>query len=327
VVLVGASAWLGKLWLERILERERHERQQELERLRTDQQLAVSSQLERLRAELSLQQATVAVSMAAASAAAGLGHKERLKAVDQMWRASRCQRNAAVSAITYWDLIYSFEKGQALTAKGKAHYRDLLKVEDLAERCKSQDDETEALRPFLGEELWSLYYGYRMLVGRASIPLAIALSKNEDPADFFADKDIQRLLQRILTPAEQQEYSASRSDRLQWLLSRFEAKIMAAAEQVLASARARLLCLEPTWKKIRKLRHKLFAHRDRYLDYEAVLAEVSITYNEFQDLIDQFFELLNEVLYYRQRTTWPRDKATVRDTHKMLQALRSPQRL
>lgn len=240
VVLVGLIAWLGKLWLERTLERERHSREREFEKLKSDQQLAVSSQLERLRADLSQQQATIGASMGAASAAAGLGYKERLKAVESMWRATRCQRNSAVSAITYWDLIYSFKKGQALTAKGKAHFRELLNVKDLSERCKSQDEEAEALRPFLGEELWSLYYGYRMLIGRASVPLAIALSNNEEPEDFFADKDIHRLLQRILTPEEQQEYAVVESERLQWLLSRFESKIMAAAERFISGRQAAL---------------------------------------------------------------------------------------
>lgn len=93
---------------------------------------------------------------------------------------------------------------------------------------------------------------------------------------------------------------------------------------VLASARAKLGSLEPTWKKVRQLRHKQFAHRDRHLEYEALLAAVDITPDEFRGLIDQFFDLLNEVLYYRQRTTWPRESSTdtERDTRLMLEALK-----
>jgi hypothetical protein len=92
--------------------------------------------------------------------------------------------------------------------------------------------------------------------------------------------------------------------------------------KVIMSAREKLVALEPTWQKVRKLRHKQFAHRDRYLDYEELLADVAITYDDFRDLIDQFFKALNEILYYRKRTTWPRDTRTERDTHRMLDTLK-----
>ena len=92
--------------------------------------------------------------------------------------------------------------------------------------------------------------------------------------------------------------------------------------KVLSSAQTRLSALEPRWTKIRTLRHKLFAHRDRHLDYDAVLKSVAIKHDDFRDLVDQFFGLLNEILYYRQKTTWPRDKSTERDTRRMLEALK-----
>jgi hypothetical protein len=242
LVLVALVTWLGKLWLERTLARERHARERELESLRADQQLSVSSQLERLRSDLGQQQAVLAASMSAASAAGSLGHKERLSAVERMWRAARCHHAATASALIYWDDIYLIggKQGEALTAKGKAYFADQLSPQKLAHRCDADDEAVGVVRPFLGEELWSLYYGHRMLLGRASVPLGLALQEGKNPESPFDDKDVQALIQRVLTPDEFREFSALRDSRLAWLIARFESKIMAAAANLISGRQAAL---------------------------------------------------------------------------------------
>ncbi len=92
---------------------------------------------------------------------------------------------------------------------------------------------------------------------------------------------------------------------------------------MIASAELKLKKLDPIWQKVRTLRHKLFAHRDRNLNYDKVLKSVAITGNELRDLTDQFLELLNELLYYRKRTTWNFADDTLVDTHKLLDSLKS----
>src|SRR5947209_8231609 len=90
VVLLGLMGWLGKFWLERTLASERHAREQELERLKADQQLLVTAQLERLRSDLARQQAAMSASLSAAGAASSLAYIERFSAIQHMWRAARC---------------------------------------------------------------------------------------------------------------------------------------------------------------------------------------------------------------------------------------------
>ena len=92
---------------------------------------------------------------------------------------------------------------------------------------------------------------------------------------------------------------------------------------VIASAELKLKKLDSIWQKVRTLRHKLFAHRDRNLNYDKVLKSVDITGNELRGLTEQFLELLNELLYYRKRTTWNFEDDTLVDTHKVLDSLKS----
>lgn len=92
------------------------------------------------------------------------------------------------------------------------------------------------------------------------------------------------------------------------------------AEAVAALGQS-LSALDPTWRKVRRLRNKLFAHRDAKLSYDTVLAEAAVTPDDFRNLINQSFGAINEMRAMRSMGTWPRDNLTGRDTQRLLDAL------
>jgi len=79
--------------------------------------------------------------------------------------------------------------------------------------------------------------------------------------------------------------------------------------------------LDPMRAKLALLRHKLFAHRDRQLSYDSVLASAAVAPDDFRDLIDRAFDILNKVISYRRMGAWRRDQRTGRDTHRLLDTL------
>lgn len=87
-----------------------------------------------------------------------------------------------------------------------------------------------------------------------------------------------------------------------------------------------LALAKPISEKVKTLRHKLFAHRDRKLDYDDTFSSVQITYDDFKNLTDYTMNILNIVLYSRQKTTWRFEGSHTRDTYKMLDALHSRQK-
>lgn len=91
--------------------------------------------------------------------------------------------------------------------------------------------------------------------------------------------------------------------------------------ETLDGLRKKVAGLEPMRRKVALLRHKLFAHRDSQLSYDSVLASANVTPDEFIDLIDRAFDILNAVFAYRRMGTWPRDHRTRRDTHRLLDTL------
>jgi hypothetical protein len=93
---------------------------------------------------------------------------------------------------------------------------------------------------------------------------------------------------------------------------------------VLATAQAQYEKLEPILQKILKLRNKLFAHRDRLLDYPDVWKDVRVTGNDFRDAVDGFFKILDPIFRHRkQGVELPRDTSADHDTHRMLETLKA----
>ena len=103
------------------------------------------------------------------------------------------------------------------------------------------------------------------------------------------------------------------------LEARINPKIDAA---VLAEAESKLDQLEPSFKKIRTLRNKVFAHLDLRLSYDEVFAQAGITGDELRDAIRNLLAILNGIVHSRQRTMWSLQAGAKSATRRMLDALK-----
>jgi hypothetical protein len=83
---------------------------------------------------------------------------------------------------------------------------------------------------------------------------------------------------------------------------------------------------KPISEKVKVLRHKLFAHRDRKFDYDDTFSAVQIKYDDFRDLTEYTINILNIVLYSRKKTTWRFENCHRMDAYRVLDALRSLQK-
>jgi hypothetical protein len=95
------------------------------------------------------------------------------------------------------------------------------------------------------------------------------------------------------------------------------------SKTVVRKAKSKLNRMIPICKKVATLRHKLFAHRDNQLDYDAVFKSASITPSDLRFLMKGSLLLLNRLLYYRQRTTYAFSPDVIPDTLKLLNKLKS----
>ena len=92
--------------------------------------------------------------------------------------------------------------------------------------------------------------------------------------------------------------------------------------QLISSITLKIDEIEVIFKKLKTLRHKLFAHRDKNIDYKQLFADVAITYDEIRLFIDHTLCILNKLLYNKRRTNIEFPTFAVEDTYKLLETLR-----
>src|SRR4030095_7675542 len=92
---------------------------------------------------------------------------------------------------------------------------------------------------------------------------------------------------------------------------------------VAKQAWAGLQRVKPSVTKIRHLRDKLFAHRDRQYTYERAFDEAGLTPDEGGPLTEDTLVLINDLLRVRDKGTFEFDHGTERDLLRLLKDLHS----
>lgn len=202
--LLGAAGWLLRTWIkERLAKAVEHEYAGRLETLKAELAARNAEGLEHIRAQLQQGQALSAAATTSFLTARAAAHDRTLDAVQRLWDAVLRIRAAEPSIVG----VTSF-----LTADEIRALREMPQFKDALVRVRLQDvlsgelisPEVEKLRPFVGELLWSLFFGYRALVGRMGVLFAVdgPSAKKEKMVYYLDDPIFSQLLEALLTPDE-----------------------------------------------------------------------------------------------------------------------------
>lgn len=89
------------------------------------------------------------------------------------------------------------------------------------------------------------------------------------------------------------------------------------------SIRKRIKTLCPVLKKIKILRHKLFAHRDNRLTYEQVYESAGITPHELESLLDECLSIINALAEFCGSQPLSFNEYVASDTKALLDKIQS----
>lgn len=89
-------------------------------------------------------------------------------------------------------------------------------------------------------------------------------------------------------------------------------------QEVAQRANAELELIEPVIKKIKLLRDKVFAHRDRSYTYERAFEEVGLTPDEVGKLTEVTLAIINSLTHALDKSTYEFEHKTKRDLLKLL---------
>ena len=241
--LLAFAAYLLRATIsERIRRSIGHEYDEKLEELRTSN----TKVLDELRSARAEREAFRAMAMSLMTSTRTSTLDRRVEAIEMLWQSIQDIRTGIPYMIvildqTGWNLAKIGEQG--LKTLESTNY-----LEALAPNLKSTSNVAKC-RPFLGDQLYSLYHAAQAIIGRA-ISTTIHSYQQKSLRLWFEEDETVALLHAILSPTELSDFNNLKFGKLDWLYRILEGKIVSeiqkelsgepAAEQALLQA-ARIL--------------------------------------------------------------------------------------
>ena len=199
------------------------------ERLRQAIRYEYDERLERLKADLQREQSVQSVATASFIATHLSGHERRLAAIDELWRSVLRIRGEQPAAMLLAEILTPDEMTRVWE---NPKWVEALADLSLDRLMPSWANELERIRPFVGEYQWSLFYAYRMLVGRICV---LFLEAKEGRGIFWRDDPaIKNLLQLLLDAEEIRRVQDGAFGNLFLVRQLIEEKILAEAGRVIS---------------------------------------------------------------------------------------------
>lgn len=221
VVVTGLALFLGRIWINRIHERDRAQ---------------LAKQLNALRAERERDAAIFQAAIHSFTASHSAAHERRLAAVREVWQAVVRIRSEAPFILTISDVTTRKEHELFLTGPQLKEHLDQLDEAAVLKFAAEAVGKVEEHRPFVSPALWSLFEAYRTFVVRAAW-LFLKSKQNKKMEVWFEDPSTLRLLGTVFSEDEQGQLGCLETGRFRFPCQTLEGKILAEA-QVLVSGEA-----------------------------------------------------------------------------------------
>ena len=246
-LLIGAltiGAYAARTWIgTRIQEGVRLGASKELEEYRHDLAADNAAILEEIRKVNVGLQAVQGTANAALVEGQRVAAEWRAKTADAMWREVLRLRNEAPPVLTYLDILNPDEYQLFVT---RPDLRELaLSLED--ERAWFWNPDIEYVRPFLGEDLFLMFFVYRAWLGRVAFLLDRDVREGK-VKPWFDDSGISQLLRMVLVEKEMKQLERLPVSQFHWTSNAIEGKILDRLRQVISGEVSTTEGLEQAWR-------------------------------------------------------------------------------
>jgi len=174
VIVGGVSAWLGKIWADKLYLIESAKRQKEIEEFKNQ----YVTELEHLRAELTERHALFNATFTALSSGYVASHERVVSAMEELWNAILKIRGFVSPYIFLYEILLPREYvnvpiDNALKLIPKLSQKEF----DIS--VKGITDIIEDKRPFIGERLWFVFFIYRAFAIRQAYKIVQGRDKGK----------------------------------------------------------------------------------------------------------------------------------------------------
>lgn len=218
VLLLTAGFLLRTTISERIRRAVGHEYDTKLEELRTSN----TKVLEELRSARAEREAFRAMTMSLMTSVRTSTLDRRVASIEVLWGSLQDLRASMPPVIAVLDFV-----GWDLSKLG-AHGLEMLKEANYLEVIKGNVKSTTEVgksRPFLGDQLYSLYNAALAIIARATTT-SISSYQEGKFRYWFEERDTVELLEAVLNSEELRHFNGLKSRKLDWLIRSLESKIV-----------------------------------------------------------------------------------------------------
>ncbi len=228
LVLIGLAIFLGRIWINRIHEQDR---------------ARFTAELEALRAARKQDAAVLQAAIQAFSVSHGVAQERRLNAISEVWKTILRLKEKTPAVVTHSDILTRSEQSQIFTDPRSQGFLEGLDETSVIRGSAVVCEGIEDCRPFVGPILWSLFYAYRALVGRAAW-LFVKGKEQGYIEPWYEDSGIRQILGAVIDKSELASFDSLQFGKFQQMCQLLESKILAEADQIISGASSGALGLE-----------------------------------------------------------------------------------
>lgn len=187
VLTAGIAVFIGKFLTERIADNLQIKWSREQE-----------EKLEILRAEITREHSIFTAILNSSSSIHKLSQSERIEAIKILWENTLKLRDLSGVPALFFDYLFENEYNQSCNKETRISGLNSLSSDSLFDKASTIFNNVEKYRPFLGEQLWSLFHIYYIL----SFRVVLKLIEGRDEKNIISwdeDEYIRLILDRAFT--------------------------------------------------------------------------------------------------------------------------------
>jgi hypothetical protein len=223
VIMLGLSSWLGKVWANRILEKDK---------------LKYQAELEQMKGEIRNFQSLLNKSLDNSFIGNQLILECKIKAIDAMWNGILELNKISSGAFTFYSFLLVEEYNEAFKKPNIYIYIQDLSHEMITNGITEASKSVELVRPHLGEYLWGLFFIYRALIGRFCYLLAKG-KEEKNITSWKTDTGIGQLASAVLTDEVINDAKQMPLGGPNYIIKQIETKILIEFESFLSGEKYR----------------------------------------------------------------------------------------
>lgn len=225
LILVALITYLGKLWIDRLLESERRKTQIIVEQLKNSLTQEREKLNQVLKTQLDQNRYFFEQSIAYFSNNQKALSDKRFSAFEKLWKTIYELKKIAP---LYLDVIDEDEYKTLRTNRVFKSHINSINLQELINQYQTDSSDFEVLRIYIPPIIWQLYFSYRMVVLRSQFLLNMVVnsSSTDDIKPWYFDPTLRNLIESLLDDEEIEKFKVLRIGQMGWILERLEAKIL-----------------------------------------------------------------------------------------------------